>query len=260
MKVADLHGIFWGAKPVLKTGRVLYGLLLIAIFGTGCSKDELSGAKITTAIMTVNAASNFPDMNFYLADLQGQQINPDGAVQYPGNSEYITPYQDNFRFGIQIPGESDFHVLDTTGQRTDTLGFAGGKYYTIFAVRRSAAASSADSIRVIITADDLSAPVTGKAKLRFINLTPDAPGIDVVARDSSTLFRNQTFGNMSSFITLSPKTSLILELHETGKTDIKLTLPALVIQPDKIYTLWSRGLWSSTTGTTALGLNVITNK
>ena len=64
------------------------------------------------------------------------------------------------------------------------LPVTAGSYYTVFA------ADSVANIAPLVLADDLTTPAAGKAHVRFVHLSPNAPAVDVAVTAGPVLFAN----------------------------------------------------------------------
>lgn len=113
---------------------------------------------------------------------------------------------------------------------------------------------------MVLVEDDLSDPAKDKAKVRFSNLSPDAPALDLYINGKlETTFSNKNFKETSIFQNIDPGTTLKFELKAHGKIEVLATLENFHILNGKIYTIWARGLKESTT-TNKLGLEAMTNR
>ena len=235
-------------KYIVQGKRFFLPMLLVVITLSSCLKSKDNYTEPPAAsLMLVNASSGVPDMDFYL---NRSLVNNSGSIEYPSATNYFQLYQGNWEVAVAKYGGN---VALSAG----TAVFVGGKYYTVFAARKSA--TSTDSVALFASTDDLTAPPSGKAKIRFINLTPDAPAMDVAVKDSTTVLTGQAFGKMSDFITVSPKDAFVLELHEAGNSNVKLTTSSFTVRADKIYTVYSHGLWNVSSGDTAFNVSSINN-
>ncbi len=114
------------------------------------------------------------------------------------------------------------------------------------------------NIGTLVVTDDLTAPPTGKAKVRFIHLSPDAPAVDVALVGGAVLFPNLAFRQFSTFVAVDPGT-VNLELRQAGTATVALTVNNVTFEAGKIYTLFAEGLVAGT-GPAALGVQTIVNQ
>jgi len=138
----------------------------------------------------------------------------------------------------------------TTVINADLPVLAGGNY-SVFA--RGPVAS----IGALVIADDLTAPAAGKAHVRFVHLSPDAPAVDVAVTGGPVLFANQSYQDYTAFAPVDAGT-YDLEVRPAGSGTVALAVPGVVLQPGKIYTVFARGFLGGT-GAQALGAQIIVN-
>lgn len=113
---------------------------------------------------------------------------------------------------------------------------------------------------LILVEDDLSAPATDQAKVRFVNLSPDAGVLDLyVAGKTDTGLSKKAFKEVSAFINVSPAAELKFEVKENGKTEVLATLEKYKVEKGRIYTIWVSGV-KGTTDATKLSLEATANK
>ncbi len=136
--------------------------------------------QINTALVVHNASTDYLDTQF-------------GKVQYNTTEGSNTSYKSSYLFG----GSATF------AQETDKASFAGPNgpiasyYHTLFAVakRRPSKLNPGNRDSLVLVYDDLTAPVSGKAKVRFANFSPDAPNVDVALAGGTAIFSNVAYGN-----------------------------------------------------------------
>lgn len=134
---------------------------------------------------------------------------------------------------------------------TDTATFNAGKYYSIFAVEKA-------SPEFLVTKDDISNPPVGKTKIRFVDLSADAPNMDLAIDGGATLFTNKTYKSFTDFILIDPSTYK-LDLLQTGTTTVKLAVPDVVFDTGGIYTIMAIGLWNGAASDPPMNIEVIKN-
>jgi len=123
--------------------------------------------------------------------------------------------------------------------------------YTVFA------ANVVASIETVVLTDDLSAPASGKAHVRFVHLSPDAPTVDITTDAGATVFDNIAFKGSTAFTPLDAGTYSLEVRDESGTTTV-LALGDITFTNGKIYTVFARGLVSGV-GNQALGATIIEN-
>jgi hypothetical protein len=125
-------------------------------------------------------------------------------------------------------------------------------FYSVFATGTVA------DLKPLVLVDDLRSPARGKAHVRFVHLSPNAPAVDVaLAGGGAVVFGNKAFREYTAFTPLDAGT-YDLEVRVAGTNTVALPLPGVTLQAGKIYTVYAKGLLGGT-GAQALGAGVIVN-
>eukprot|EP01037_Dinobryon_pediforme_P000864 gene864-869_t len=115
-------------------------------------------------------------------------------------------------------------------------------------------------VNLLLTEDDLSRPATGKAKIRFINLSPDAGSLDLsILGDTTAIFTKTSFKSNTAFLQVNPSTAIGFAISDSTKTSLA-TSPKYRLEQGKIYTVIAKGLKSAADTTTKLAVGMIRNK
>ena len=133
-----------------------------------------------------------------------------------------------------------------------TLPFVANKSYSVFAI------DSLSVISPIVLEDNLTTPAAGKAHIRFIHLSPDAPAVDVALDGGAVVFGDYVFGENSEFTPLDAGI-YDLEVRVAGTSTVALDLDPIELSAGKIYTVFAKGFLGGS-GAQALGAQIIVNK
>ncbi len=220
--------------------------LVVALLGTLAM--NFSACKKTPAVvvsksnvMVVHASPNAPGVDLLV---NNAKVNS-AALTFPMNTGYL-----------QVDAKTNNIKVNVTGTATSVitadLPFEKDKNYSIFAV------DSVSKISPLVLTDDLTAPAAGKAHVRFVHLSPDAPVVDIAVTGGAVVFPNQAFKSSSAFTPLAAAT-YNLEVRVAGTTTVALLLPNIALQAGKIYTVFAKGFLGGT-GAQALGAEIIVNK
>lgn len=211
---------------------------LVALAGCA-NKDNPSAPNNTGQAMVVHAAPDAPAVDVLL---DGNMVG--NNLTYPNHTAYLS----------MPAGTHDVKAV-ATGTTTTVidanLPVAAQTTYSVFVNGLT------PNVETLVVTDDLTAPATGKAHVRFIHLSPDAPAVDVALVGGGVLFPNLVFREFSTFIPVNAGT-VNLEVRQAGTATVVLTVNNVVLEPGKIYTLFAEGLVAGT-GTAALGLQSIVN-
>ena len=166
------------------------------------------------------------------------------GLSFPNNTAYLPVSAGTRSIAVKVAGTS------TTVLSAD-LPVAANTYYSVFAV------DSVSKLSALVLSDDLTAPASGKAHVRFIHLSPNAPAVDVALAGGSVLIGDKSFKQYTSFVPLDAGT-YDLEVRLAGTSTIVLPLPGITLTAGKIYTVFAKGFVGGT-GAQALGAQIIVN-
>src|SRR5690606_35704991 len=96
------------------------------------------------------------------------------------------------------------------------------------------------TFELIQVTDDLTAPKTDKAKIRFIHLSPDAGKLNLVTGDTK-LAENVSYKSASAFKEVDAKKTSFDIVDPDAKQTL-FTVENLELVKGKIYTIWVAGL------------------
>lgn len=204
--------------------------------GTGFA--DLTAA--TTDVMVVHASPDAPGVDLLL---DGIVVNSQ-ALLFPDNTGYLSAGAGTRSIKVNASGTSTT-VIDAT------LTLDANAAYSIYA------ADVLSNITPVVLEDDLSAPASGKAHVRFIHLSPDAPAVDITLTDGTVVFGDIEFKESTAFTPLDAA-SYDLQVRLAGTTSIVLDLPGIILEDGKIYTVFAKGLVNGN-GNQALGAEIIVN-
>ena len=124
--------------------------------------------------------------------------------------------------------------------------------YSVFAINTVA------NLTPLVLEDNLTTPAEGKAHVRFIHLSPNAPAVDITLMDGTMVFSDIEF---SEYIDFTPLDAGIynLQVRVHGTETVVLELPGIELLNQNIYTVFAKGLVGGS-GSQALGAEIIINK
>lgn len=209
----------------------------------GCDDEETPVTPAPTSsnsfVKVVHASPDAPGVDLLVNN------NVAGTnLTYPNNTGYLT-----ISSGVQNI------KVNVTGTMTTVIeanvDFMQNKNYSVFAV------NSVSNIEPLLIEDDLTTPAQGKAHVRFIHLSPDAPAVDITLTDGTIVFGNKSFKDYTDFTPLDAG-SYDLEVRVAGTNTVALDLPVITVEAGKIYTVFAKGFLSGN-GTQQLGAEIIVN-
>jgi hypothetical protein len=145
----------------------------------------------------------------------------------------ITPY------AALTAGAHQFQVVPTgmtsPAVISATLTLAADKDYSVAAVGKLA------DIAPLVLEDNNAAPATGKAHVRFVHASPDAPAVDIAVKGGPVIFSNVAYKGVGTYTPVDAGT-YDLEVRPAGKTDVVLSIPGVKLENGGVYTAWAMGL------------------
>jgi hypothetical protein len=222
---------------------LLAAVAAVAIIAGGCSNNDNPAAPASAAkasVMAIHASPDAPAVDLYV----------DGAkagsnLGFPNNTSYLSVDAGTRAVAVKVAGTS-------TTVLSANLPVAANTTYSVFAV------DSVAKLGALVLTDDLTSPAAGKAHVRFIHLSPNAPAVDVALAGGAVLIPNKSFKDYTAFIPLDAAT-YNLEVRLAGTSTVVLSLPGVTLTAGKIYTVFAKGFVGGT-GPQALGAQIIVNK
>lgn len=152
------------------------------------------------------------------------------------------------------PGTYTINVFASSAKGSGTPAIAvpnltlEAKPYTVVAIGQLA------NIKPLLLVDNLAKPAAGKAHVRFVHASPDAPAVDITTSDGTVLFPNIAFGKATDFTPVAAGT-YHLQARAAGTSTVALDVPGVELQDGGIYTIFATGLLN---GSPKLAATVVT--
>ncbi len=201
------------------TGIVAFALIVLS----SCLKDlSNDGPQDAAALNVVNASPGPLVIHFFL---NNNLINGP-ALGYGQESRYIITTSGSRKFDAATGGTFNSLVADTVNMEKD-------KYYSMFVTGLN------NSLSTFFTDDDLSLPPSGKAKIRFINLSPDGGTFTLASKGGTVLFPAQAYKTASKFTVVEPSAYMFELRNSENAVEHEASVD---IAAGKIYTVWAGGL------------------
>jgi len=224
-------------NSIFASALVVAAMVLVS----SCKEEEMVDKSYANVLVT-HASPDAAGVDL-LVDNSKQNSS---ALTFPNNTGYLDVEAGTRNIKVNVTGTSTT-VIEANLDLTKDMS------YSVFAV------DSVSKISAVVTSDDLTAPAAGKAHVRFIHLSPNAPAVDVaVASSGAVVFGNKAFKEYTSFTPLDAGT-YNLDVRVAGTSTVALVLPAITLESGKIYTVFAKGFLGGT-GAQALGAEIIVNK
>ncbi|MGN6569204.1 MAG: DUF4397 domain-containing protein [Flavipsychrobacter sp.] len=219
--------------------RVIVAFLSFALLSTAACKKKDTTPSNSASVMFVNGTAGADNVD---ATSNGTKVQSASNLAFLKGSGYqsVTAGSQTIAFQLTSLG---------TPLKTATANFTAGSHYSVFA------GGIITSPTIVVTTDDLTAPPSGNAKIRFINLSNDS--LSETANLGTTAFATGiTTQSYSSFTNVAAGTYTI----KAGDPANISTVVSATQQVDagKIYTVVLTGTLSGS-GTSGLTLTVFQN-
>ncbi len=214
--------------------------LMLALLFSACKKND--DTPLQARVLVTHASPDAPGVDLLVDDTK---VNT-AALTFPNNTGYLAVNAGTRNIKVNAAGTS-------TSVINANVTFDANKSYSVFACNRLSA------IDAVVTEDNLTAPATGKAHIRVIHLSPDAPAVNIgVAGSTANIFTNIAFKGVTAFTPVDAG-AYNLQVKVASSGAVALTVPA-TLEAGKIYTVFARGFLAPPAGNTnTLNASIIVN-
>jgi hypothetical protein len=214
---------------------------IVSVMLSSCLKDHTTNtvSQPISLVSVIQASPDQPLLDFYL---DGIKVNTT-SINFTDDIDY---------FKVVSGKRSVQFKTGSTSVALDTVNLTSNTAYSLFLVNKVSSPS------FLLLTDSLTTPSGGNAGLRFVNLSPDAPSVDLAIKGGAVLVNNKGFRGFSSFNPLPGKT-YSFEIRQAGTTTVLATLDNVNIYGGYVYTIWVHGLANSTGTADKLAASLIIN-
>jgi hypothetical protein len=206
-----------------KTFLSLIVLFLLTVCIASCSKNDSNSVSLSAYVTAVNSAEASAPQDFY-AD--NSKINASGLA-YTQTTAYLAVQAGDHQVQFKTSGT-------TTVNSSSTISTVGNNYYTVFYT---------DDKSTVTTHDERAAS-SGKARVRFINLSSAVTsGVDFGLTAGNKLASGLAYKAASAYYDVDAATTF--SLYAAGSSTVMLSIPA-TIQAGHIYTIYISGATQAT--------------
>jgi hypothetical protein len=204
-------------KRIFALSAVL--VLSLALVTSAMAADGMARARV------VHASPDAPAVDVWVNGSVAFSNAP-----YQGITDYAELPPGSYQVQVSPTGATEPIVIDAT------LDLAADTDYTVVAVGQLA------SIEPLVLIDNNSAPASGKAHVRFVHASPDAPAVDIaVANGGPILFANIPFKGVGDYLPVDAGT-YDLEARIAGTDTVALSVPGVALADGTVYTIFAMGL------------------
>jgi hypothetical protein len=220
----------------------LGAVCLLSLLLTSCLKDNSTYFNPPVALVSFFQASpDEPALDLYF---NNNRVNWN-PISYGSGLDYFRAYAGQ-RTAI-------FYMQNTMNKIfSDTLSLKPNAVYSIFLTNTPATPD------FVVLNDTINQPANNTASIRFINLSPDAPAVDLALNDTVKI-SNKTYRGHSSFIPVAGNKTYNFEVLQKGTTTVLATLANVSLTTGSVYTIMLTGLSTGTTSADKLSVYYVSN-
>lgn len=199
-------------------GFALVGALMVSI--SSCKKDSDDEAQVTATVAVVNAAEGSTAQDVYVDDSKAST----SAIAYGSSASNVTTIVGSRTISFKNSGTS-------TVTASGSVNVGANATQTVYLSKLANG-----SLTVSTYANESSAPTSGKAKVRFINLAPLLTStINVTTSTGAAVVSALTLRATSAYQEINAATAFNVTM--SGSLEVT-TIAGSEIQAGKIYTIW----------------------
>ncbi len=217
-----------------RQGSIVLGLAVaILLFLTSCMDDQDTPAPIEHAHVSLYHTS--PDTEGIDIRVSTGQINNE-PFEFKDYSFYLNFYPGKRNMKFIEANTGVIALIDTT------FTFEIDHNYTVFV------ANTSNNLEAVLFEDDFPDKVDGKAMVRFIHMSPDAPAVKVLA-DEDELFDATGFKSGSEFAAVDAG-RVTFEFMEANLFNTVIQLPEVQLTDGAYYNILLTGFDTPPAGNT----------
>ena len=217
--------------------------LLCLLIGSCMKENTNTNYTPPTALLSfIQASPDEPPLDFFL---NSNKVN-NNSIYFGNNIDYVSAYAGTRTANFYTAGTANILFSGTISLNPNTA-------YSLFLANKTT------SPEIVLLTDTINAPAAGNAGLRFINLSPDAPAVDLAIQGGAVLAANKPYKGYTSFMPVQGKTSYTFVVRQAGTTTVLATLPNVTLSDSFVYTIWFGGLVASTNNNDKLSVNIVSN-
>lgn len=237
----------------LKKTKYIGSVALFAVLAltlSSCLKDGDEEPEMVAAMLAVNVV---PGSDGLVLALDNNQFNHVAAGEW-------FAYRNIINYRRVFPGERLvrlFHPENVASNEEilrKSVDFDVSEFYSLFVV-----GTSDEDMEVVVVADSLRSPASGTARVRFANMSADAPALELGIEGRSDLLAGPTpFKGHSDYVVLDADETYQVFIRRAGNDEVVHTFE-FKPQNRYIYTICTRGFYEGTDpdAATAFGHGVI---
>ncbi|MBB2146319.1 DUF4397 domain-containing protein [Pedobacter sp. LMG 31464] len=223
--------------------KAIIAALTLSLGLLSCSKNSDYTPAEISGLSIIHASPTTEKLNVYVDNAQATIAE----FSFGSKVDYLNAYSGSRKFDVAKAGTN-------TSLKTEQLTLEPQFGYSLFVIDKL------ENIKFLLLKDDLTKPAAGKARIRFVNLSPDAEALSLAIEGKPTdLFTNKAFKEYSTFETIDAAEKVTFNIKNNTTSAIETALTDVKIEEGKIYTIYAKGL-KATADDTKFGAAIFTHK
>lgn len=220
--------------------KMLFAAVTLSAVLASCAKDfDDTPAPAVSGLNVINASPSTEKLDFYVNNTRGNNEDLDFGKKLG----YYNLYSGASKISIAKKGGTTILV-------SDNYTFAPERGYSLFLIGK------VDSLKLLMVKDSLVVPASGKARVRFVNVSPDAPSLNLAVAGATTdLFTDRAYKQYSEFTTVDAAEKVTFTAKNKITGAVEATLTDAKLESGRNYTIWVKG-FKAATDNTKLGLTI----
>ena len=217
---------------ISNTYKTIIAAIILSVGLTSCLKDkdyepvQIAGLSLINTVPADQLLDVYADNNRTTALEFKFGTKIDYLNAYAGSRNFTVT-----KFGLTQPLYSERFTLENQ------------QGYSLFVIDKL------ENIKFLLLKDNLTKPAAGKAKVRFVHLSPDAAALDLkIVGSAANLFTNKIFKEYTEFEEIAAADDVDFQI-KTATGTVLATLADVKIEEGKIYTIYAKGLLANTDNT-----------
>jgi hypothetical protein len=205
----------------------MFKLVIAALAGLLIASASVFGAQAQNEarVRVLHASPDAPNVDIYA---NGNRVLSN--VPFKTASDYLTVPAGSYTFEVRPAGAA----TSSTPVLSATADLRAGTDYTVAAIDRLS------QIKARVFVDNNATPAAGKAHIRVIHASPDAPAVDIALKGGAVLVPNLPFGEQQGPLPVDAGT-YNLEVRVAGTNAVALPLDGVRLEAGKVYTFAAVG-------------------
>lgn len=225
------------------TIKTILVALTLTIGLSACSKKYDNTPIYLSGLSIIHASPTTEKLDVYVGNTKGTPAN----FSFGNKTVYLNAYSGTSQLNVTKQGE-------TTPLKSETFTLEPQMGYSLFVIDKL------ESIAFLYLKDDLIRPQTTKAKVRFVNLSPDAGALDLlIVGKTGNVAADKGFRAYSDFITIDAGDKVTFNVKNSLTGNVEASIVDFKVESEKVYTIWVKGL-KANTDETRLGVEIFEHK